>query len=71
MEDFSGLLLLNASNNDLTALDISEWGVLISLDLTNNPLTCLQINEDQQMAIGGLMLVYTDEGVAISLDCGY
>ena len=71
MEDFSGLLLLNASNNDLTALDISEWGVLISLDLTNNPLTCLQINEDQQMTIGGLMLVYTDEGVAISLDCGY
>ena len=69
IEDFKGLMNLNASNNNLTNLDISECGVFFLIDLRNNPLSCVQINENQQRAFQGLGFIFVDEGVAISLDC--
>ena len=72
MEDFRGLLYLDASNNNLTDnMDISSWGVFIYLDLRNNPLTCVQINEDQPTSIMGMTTIFVDDGVVISLDCGF
>jgi len=70
LEDFKGLLTFNASNNNLTNIDISEWGVFFFFDVRNNPLTCIQLNEDQLTTIGGIMLLFADEGVEFSLDCG-
>ena len=70
LEDFKGLVIFNASNNNLINLDISGLGVFFHFDVRNNPLTCIQVNEDQLITIGGLMLLYADEGVEFSLDCG-
>ena len=69
MENFKGLGYLDLSNNNLTTLDISEWGFLFNLDVRNNPLTCIQANEDQLVSYGGFMLIWYDDGVTISENC--
>jgi hypothetical protein len=73
LEDFKGLHILNASNNDLTDVDISEWGTLMQIDLRSNPLTCIQMNEEQIMTYEGLGIpeILADNRVMISLDCGF
>ena len=71
LEDFKGLLTINANNNNISQLDISEWGVFFFFDIRYNQLTCIQVNDDQLATLGGLMLLYTDEGVDVSKDCGY
>ena len=70
MEDFRGLVILDASNNNLVdKLDISSWSALF-INLINNPLTCVQRSEDQPTNIMGMTTISVDEGVIISLDCG-
>jgi Leucine-rich repeat (LRR) protein len=71
LEDFTGLLMLDASNNNLTSVDMSEWGYFDKVDFRDNPLSCIQINEFQQKVLGNRMIIETDNGVRISLDCGY
>jgi uncharacterized repeat protein (TIGR02543 family) len=63
---------LNLQDNELTDLDLSEIGEILSLDIRNNLLTCVQVNENQleQVANPGLAIWYRDEGVVFSLDCG-
>jgi Leucine-rich repeat (LRR) protein len=77
LEAFQALVDLNASNNNLTYLDISgwpmntlSWGVFPRIDLTDNPLKCVQINENQISKSGvQMMFILVDEDVPISLDC--
>ena len=72
MEDFRGILFLDASNNNLADnMDISSWAVFFYLDLRGNPLTCVQINEDQPTSAMGMITISVDDGVIISLDCGF
>jgi Leucine-rich repeat (LRR) protein len=70
-EDFKGLMELNASNNNLTELDISDWGGFLVINVRNNPLTCIQISEDQLAQMGEMwMIIGRDEGVVIPVDYG-
>jgi hypothetical protein len=69
MEDFKGLSHIDISNNNIAILDISEWGVFFNLYVSNNPLTCIQASEAQMASIGGLMLIWYDDGVTISENC--
>ena len=73
LEDFRALVSLNASNNNLTDLDISEWGTLFGIDLRGNPINCVQMSWEQRMSYEGFGIpeILTDEGVILSLDCGF
>lgn len=65
---------LNLENNDLGRLDLSLMNCLLYVNVKANPITCLQVNEEQLecMQLGEIyMKVETDEGVEISLDCGF
>jgi hypothetical protein len=70
LEDFKALAILDASDNNLSELDLSELGVFYNIDVRNNPLTCVQVTEDQLIGLRGLIMLFTDEGVEVSTDCG-
>lgn len=71
LEDFTGLIMLDASSNNLTTVDMSEWGYFDNVDFRDNPISCIQINEFQQRVLGNRMIIETDNEVRISLDCAY
>jgi Leucine-rich repeat (LRR) protein len=72
IEHFQGLLILDLSDNELASLDISSINFFYQINLQNNPLTCVQVSEMQMGSMGGgLSFIWTDDGVVISMDCGY